>query len=296
MKVVRNEIPIKTGNFKEYLQKQKFAHSTIREHIKNIERFKQWCETKTINCNQATYKDLLNYINYQYSRNNSKQTINIRLTSIKKYYNYLLDIKQRKDNPASELRVKDVRRTVIQDILTPKQLDEIYQEYINRPVWSFTTKRGKKAHKRNQIVLGLMIYQGLYTGELKKLEVKHIDLTKGKIYIPSTRRSNSRILKLQAIQIIPLQQYLKTINATKLFTENIHGIISGLMKDLCKTYPHIKSTRQLRSSVIIHWLKQYNIRQVQYMVGHRYIKSTERYKQEDLSDLQSQLEKYHPLK
>jgi len=35
--------------------------------------------------------------------------------------------------------------------------------------------------------------------------------------------------------------------------------------------------------------------QVQYMAGHMYISSTERYQQNNLDKLQGQLEKYHPL-
>ncbi|MDF1573072.1 MAG: hypothetical protein P1P82_15795 [Bacteroidales bacterium] len=53
--------------------------------------------------------------------------------------------------------------------------------------------------------------------------------------------------------------------------------------------------KQIRSSVITHWLKHYNLRQVQYMAGHKYVSSTERYQQNNLDKLQGQLEKYHPL-
>jgi integrase/recombinase XerD len=47
--------------------------------------------------------------------------------------------------------------------------------------------------------------------------------------------------------------------------------------------------------MITHWLKHYNLRQVQYMAGHKYVSSTERYQQNNLDKLQGQVEKYHPL-
>lgn len=56
-----------------------------------------------------------------------------------------------------------------------------------------------------------MIYQDLTTGELSKLETNHINLKEGKIYVPGTRKSNNRTLKLQANQILPLQKYLDKI-------------------------------------------------------------------------------------
>jgi integrase/recombinase XerD len=48
--------------------------------------------------------------------------------------------------------------------------------------------------------------------------------------------------------------------------------------------------------VITHWLKNYNLRQVQYMAGHKYVSSTERYQQNTLEDLQKEINRYHPLK
>ncbi|HAV54320.1 MAG TPA: integrase [Aequorivita sp.] len=57
----------------------------------------------------------------------------------------------------------------------------------------------------------------------------------------------------------------------------------------------VKDSKQIRASVITHWLKHYNIRKVQYMAGHRYISSTERYVQDNLEDLHEMIENLHPI-
>lgn len=57
----------------------------------------------------------------------------------------------------------------------------------------------------------------------------------------------------------------------------------------------IKSLDQVRASVIVHWLKLYNLRKVQVMAGHRYISSTESYKANNLDDLKEDIAKYHPF-
>ena len=62
-----------------------------------------------------------------------------------------------------------------------------------------------------------------------------------------------------------------------------------------KTKPQITTARQIRQSVITAWLKTKNLRTVQYMAGHRYVSSTERYQENNLEDLYNQLEKLHPL-
>jgi hypothetical protein len=45
----------------------------------------------------------------------------------------------------------------------------------------------------------------------------------------------------------------------------------------------------------VNWLKTYNLRQVQYIAGHKYVSSTERYQANNLENLQNKLEKFHPL-
>ena len=71
---------------------------------------------------------------------------------------------------------------------------------------------------------------------------------------------------------------------------------AGLLKNL-KQYNHkVSSYGQLRASIIVNWLARYNLRQVQYLVGHRYISSTEKYVQDDLENLHDIVKNFHPLK
>ena len=95
-----------------------------------------------------------------------------------------------------------------------------------------------------------------------------------------------------------MQNYLNGLKKEQenLFNCKITSVAAWLMTTLRKQNEKIKDAQQIRSSVIINWLKQYNIRQAQYMAGHRHISSTEKYKQEDLQDLQTQLNLFHPLK
>jgi integrase/recombinase XerD len=286
-------------NFEKYLQKKKLTQSTIKGNLNNLERFKKWSEKENINDRNVNYNHLLKFIQQAQQRGVSKSSINIHLNSISKYYDYLVIQGERKDNPAKELRLKNNGKRVLKNLLTTQELEEIYTSHISKPEWSFTKgEKSKQTHQRNAAILGLIIYQAIQTPELKKIEKRHINLLQGTVYIPSAGRSNSRILQLNARQIIPMQQYLKSIEKEqeKLFNCNISAAMMWLMKTLNKTNEKTRDAKQIRSSVIMNWLKQYNIRQVQYMAGHRYISSTEKYKQEDLQDLQTALNLFHPLK
>jgi integrase/recombinase XerD len=57
----------------------------------------------------------------------------------------------------------------------------------------------------------------------------------------------------------------------------------------------VVNAKQLRASVIMKWLKVYNLRKVQYLAGHRYISATESYKQNEMEGLTEEVNKFHPL-
>ena len=154
------------------------------------------------------YNDLLNFIRYDQKRGCNNVWINKELCSLRYYYDHLIKEGKSKVNPARDLYLKGSTKKVLQDILTVEQLEKVYQQYTRKPEWSLRSKRDKLSYNSNKVILGLLIYQGIQTRELKKLEVNHINLTQGSIYIPGSRRRNNRILKLQAMQMIPLQEYL----------------------------------------------------------------------------------------
>lgn len=242
------------------------------------------------------HETLMQYIRYRKSQGIGAKTINQELKKI----SYYLDFKTL-SNVAEPIRVKGVQRRIPHDLFTQKQLDHIYHNFPeSRNPWTH-----ENTLKTYHIILGLRIYQGLQEQELTKLETHHLQLDKGKIYIPSTKRTNKRILELKPFQILPLHEYLLT--ERKLLEDEIDGhylfhkkrLIRGMsrIKAMINRYePRLTNMTQIRASVITNWLKDYNLREVQYMAGHKCVSSTEHYRMDTLEDLQKELEKYHPLK
>jgi len=72
-------------------------------------------------------------------------------------------------------------------------------------------------------------------------------------------------------------------------------VLAWLFKKLRRINLNVKDAKQIRASVITHWLKTHNIREVQVMAGHRYISSTERYVQDNLENLHEMIETLHPI-
>ena len=302
--------------FKEYLQQKRFRESTINAHCLNAGYFLRWIENNGLHeAENISYNDLLNYVQYEQQRNKDVSTINLRISSISKYFEFLKEENVVTRNPARTLRIKGKAKTVIQNPLKYDELLNLYNGYksITKAVPNHIKEKSELAHQRNIIIVGLLIWQGLHSGELQKLEVNHINLNEGIIYIPSTARSNSRELKLYTQQILTLHTYIHGGTRDKLFKNNVgnsppsegrgealfagnlHNTISLLSEELKGINPQIKNAQHIRASVILHWLRLHNKRQVQYMAGHKYINSTEMYEVQELETLTSQLTKHHPF-
>lgn len=288
-------------DFKNYLFNKQYSNSTIQEHIANTRRLEQWQKENDFINDALTYNELLTYISYLQSRKLKPQSINLRLQSITIYYEYLKEYNYILSNPAKTVRVKGTAKAVTINVLSYEELQNLYQEYVKmkkekKSIDRSAAQQHYTTHK-HIVLLSLIIYQGLTTSELRQLQIKDIDLDKGVIYLNGLKRINARVLKLEALQIVPLSTYLAILKSTeeKLFRENAISIVFGILQELKGINPTIYSINQLRTSVIMHWLKIYDKRKTQYLAGHRYISSTEKYEVQNIDGLTDLLKKYHPF-
>ena len=302
--------------FKEWLTIKGYTSSTIEGLHKTVNRFISWITPQNITAENVTYNDVLAYIDYRRKQGNKPRTLLIITNALNHFYKFLQSEYELTENPASNIKIKGVKRKVLQEILTPEELENIYKSYSTE---KRDYEKGKKippqtnnelARKRNKIILGLIIYQGIRTEELAKLEIQDLQLREGKITIQRSKRTEGRTLKLEAHQVYDLMDYVHTVRkqileATKKQTSkvfisvgtslNFSNIMQKLIKTIKAKHPKIQDTKQIRNSVITNWLKGYNLRKVQYMAGHRYVSSTEAYQVNNIDELQDDIKKYHPI-
>jgi len=283
--------------FTNYLLEKKFAKVTVHSYSRYNKRFLEWIAAEELFAETFTYNDLLEFMRHCKNKGVTKNTVHMILCIVRHYCNYLIHEGKRNDNPAAGVFIKGLVRKLPTNLLSIEEMEELFKQY--------SVQLNVDASKK--IMLGLMIYQGLNVGEVMRLQSHHIKMKDGKIFIKATKRSNERLLNLQAVQITELQNYL-TKNKFKegaLFIEvikkevserNINNRIQYMFDQLKKLNPKVINAKQLRSSVITFWLRQNNLRQVQYMAGHRYVSSTERYQVNNLDDLQNELKEHHPMK
>jgi len=277
------------NNWISSLTHKGLSPSSIKNHQQNYQYIQAWAEEEHLNFHQLNYNEVMQYVNYLKQNNITSQTINNRLNTLNHYINYQVDQGEREYNPIKQLRVKDVQ-IPIKQTLSEAQMEELYQTFPQETQWQTKYK----------VVLSLYIYQGIDKTSLKALKTQDIQLERGSIHIPQTKRGNSRNLPLRPTQIMLFQKYLEQNYQTHQESETfIIGGITGVLDRLKAMLQEMNSNflhmRQLRASAIVNWLKQYNLRETQYFAGHRSITSTEAYLMQDVEELKKTLGDFHPL-
>jgi len=316
--------------FTEYLQSKNLSNSTQKGYLKDTKLFLDWygktCPTFGGEPENCTKKDILNYLSSLKEKGQSSSTRNSYLNSIKHYFTYLLSKDLIAKNPCNFIKIRGVKRKFLYHIFKPEELtqlaDDYYQNFIRNYDDSNTPKNrlinSKLSRERNYILLQLLINQGLVTSEIARITLQDIDLNKATIHIKGTKKSNARNIQLQASQIGSIINYLhqtrpqflehyqeeteqlilllpEKANTKRNPSYNYNNLLLKLTKSLKTLHPNFLNFKQVRASIITHWIKTDGLRKAQYLAGHRYISSTENYKVNDLESLTEDIAKFHPF-
>jgi len=287
--------------FEKYLQEKPLRKRTILAVLLFTKRFLQWLDEEGLTLQDCKYNDLLSFTKKLREAGLVPNNLNKHLRGVKYYLEYKKAQGEIIYNPALNLTVKGEYITLPKGIVSKEQIEQVYSEYeAQTPV-----------QKRNKVILGLYVYQGLTREEIENLEPTDINLNRGTILIRRNVRLRQRMLPLNASQVLQIQEYLTQIrkqlltlkgqSSDKLFitigdSRQMKDALRELLNELQRKYPFLISFTQIRSTVIYFWVKEKNIRETQYLAGHASIHSTQRYKQVSLDDLQLQLDLFHPLK
>ena len=277
--------------YESYLKRKRLSQASIKAYKHTIQHFIEWLESEYLNLKICRSADIMAYLQLLKQSGNQNKTMAHKLRAI----SLLFESMDILPNPAAVLQIKGINKGVPTHLLTQKELDALYKNHPNESIFE----------KRDKVIIGLIIYQGISKGSLMKLSIE--DVQSSFISVPSSKRSNPRRLPIADVQKELLEKYTTQIRCqimqqpSDLFivsqrSNKPRGIIEQAMRRLKVQHPKVQTISQLRGSRIAIWLKTHNLRQVQQMAGHRYVSSTERYQMQYLEDLQKDLVKYHPRK
>ena len=309
-------------DFKAYLKQQELSKTTAEMYHYQTMNFISFLDKDNTEVNNCTEKEIMLYLAHLQKQGIASETRKLRLSALKHFFNFQIENNQRKDNPANRIKLQGGQKQKLYPILTPQELQSIYENYTvpkeddprSHHNW-FNAYRLSK--ERNKVIIGLLFNQGITTAEVSRITIDSLDLRNGKIDITGGRTGKDRTLELKSSQIMDLMEYqYKTRNEllkyhkeptkqlflstpasgqTQVNDVNAFNIFKRLTDELKEQNPKFINFLQVRASVITYWLKNYNLRQVQYFAGHKRIISTEMYLINDIDDLQKEIDNFHPI-
>jgi site-specific recombinase XerD len=301
--------------FREWLTLKGYSSATVGTVVRQATDFLAWATQENIPEPAAmTYNDLMGYVQTCQKRGVSQKVIAHYIIDVRKLYDFFISEDMAKDNPAAFIKLRGIKRSVYHHILSPQELQQLYRECPT--VIPYNTgknlppqERHQLSRQRNKVMVGLLVNQGLRVEELKALTVQDLQLREGHITVQSQRRTAQRILPLEPFQVYELMDYLHVTRkafteacgpSNRLFLqwgngEHFYNATGQILLRLRKINAAVKNLDHVRASVITHWVKIYDLRKAQYLAGHRYVSSTEAYKQQLLDELQADVKKFHPF-
>ena len=247
------------------------------------------------------YENIVRYMDeISLKQPNSKYRVVI-LSAIKKYYDYLVMSGYRSDHPCKRLNIKvnSNQAIQVQDLFSSSELQVLLER----------ENRYKHLDIRNNVLLSLLIYQGLTSDEITRLTVKDIDLDNGTVYIKASKTLNNRTLELVSRQMILFSNYINETRTEMLRCKTEKLIITKLGKPITvdsvhamivplrALFPDRKLNPQtIRMSVICNWLneKKIPLERAQELAGHKWPGTTEKYIKVNSSQQREMINRYFP--
>ena len=317
------------STFVDHLESLELSRGTIGLYQRYQMEFLVFLDQDNTDIDQATGKEVSAYLRRLQQRGLTALTRGIHLLVIRHFFAWRVSVGAREDNPAEHLKMRGVERHKLHTVLSVQELETLHANYATDVVAPSEEGSGGKGcrtrakwaeastmiRERNKAMLGLMVHQGLTTTELAALKVADLRLKEGLIDVQAGKFSKARTMELKAAQIMGLMEYATRVRSALLKYHRqgeqvlfLNAPSAGrheakgdsrqawkrISEELRKQNPRFENVHQVRASVITHWLGKHNLRQVQYMAGHRFISSTERYQVGQIADLQSDIDRFHP--
>ena len=147
---------------------------------------------------QVSYSEILDYADQLQKEGCRTGYVNRVLLAVRYYFSWLQKDNKDLHNPAAGIRLKGAVRGIPHGLLEKAELEALYESYVVKD----------DRTQRNKVILSLLVYQGVTVEDLHHLKAEHIRLKEGRISIPAGSSSNSRVLKLEATQIMELHEYM----------------------------------------------------------------------------------------
>ena len=303
-----------TAKNREYLNRcmdlmrlQRSSHRTIESRELDLRQFIRFVEDRGIeDLREVTRKDVDDYQSYLYCYRKPDgnpyaiQTQTIKLSAITCFYRLLVRAGLLLFNPAADIELPRRGQRLPSDILSKKDMRKILAAPDTSTVYGY----------RDRTLLEVLYSTGVRTAELCALTVDDIDFDDGFLQVLEGKGLKDRTVPLGEIACKYLAEYIKNVRP-HLVRHKSGSILfltrSGRSFDGSSIHKKLKSysekcaieknvtARSFRTTAATDMLRgKANIRQIQEMLGHRSLSTTQIYARVIRDDLKKEHQKTHP--
>lgn len=275
-----------------------YSEYTCKNYYKDLIEYNEFLKIENLKYNDMTYNLSLNYLVFLNKKKNSKSTMSRKLSSLRTFYKYLVEMEKVKDNPF--LLVSSPKKDKkIPKYINYNNIDEIFS------VPNINTSLGQ----RDRLILEILYASGVRVSELVNIKLSDMDLNKKSILILG-KGNKERVVSFgdYALEIINMyindgrsallgnleSEYLIVgKNQKKLTSRRIEQIIDEIIK---KTSLKMKiSPHMFRHTFATHLLDNgCDLLAVQELLGHESLATTEIYTHVSNEHLREVYLKCHP--
>jgi len=267
-------------DFLVYLENiKKYSNNTVINYENDLNMFEDYLKFKHKKFNNLEYRDVLDFINYL-SEFHKSTSINRALSSIRSFYNYLINKNIVKDNPFK----------LVRGMKKEKKLPEYfkYNEY-EELIKSIDTNT--VLGLRNKCIFEVLLCTGCRVNELVNIKLNDIDLNLREIKVLG-KGSKERIVYIGSYALDSINDYLNVRNEllkgkqnNYLFLNHLgknittRGIRDIIDKILLKSSMNLKMTpHTFRHSFATMMLNEgCDLKSVQELLGHVSLSTTSIY-------------------
>ena len=283
-------------NFFDYLSKEKnFSRNTVIAYRKDLETFKLFCldHYEISNISKVSYPIIRDWIINLSEKNLSPLTINRKISSLNKYYDFLLKTQVNKVSP-----LKNHKRLKVQKkLIIPFSEDEVFKVI---DVFSNDFEG-----KRNLLIVDTLYSTGIRRDELINIKLNDVFLSENLIKVLG-KRNKERLVPVLGNLNKRIKDYLSlrkevSLSSSYLFITNkgksigpslVYRVVKKYFSKVStkvKTSPHV-----LRHSFATHMLNNgADINSIKEIMGHSSLASTQIYTKIKLPKIINDYKKNH---
>ena len=285
--------------FERFLRKDlQLTENTTISYCRDVRMFSEWLERdRTMQLKNASKEDISSYLRYLQGLGKSPSTVSRCAASLKRFYAYLMDKGITQNNPATGISLEKHGRK-LPSILTNHEVDT----FLSQP--DLTDPKGI----RDKAMLELLYASGIRVSELIGLNLEDVNLSVG--FLVCRSADKERVIPLYKVAVKSIQEYLQNVrpiltadNGENALFVNVNGSRmsrQGFWK-IVKSYQSKAGIKKeitphtLRHSFAAHLLENgADIRDIQEVLGHADISTTQIYTKVIRSHLKEIYDKTHP--